>query len=145
LLILLALFSCTKKPTDEPIEIEPTPKSAIDKYPSWSPDGKTIVYYHRQESIADSSDTSGLYFINPDGTNKRLFLPGTGFITRPTWSPDSKKLIFSYNYDLFKIDIETKEITQLTFDGAWNLFPDWSPDGEWIAYDSQLGTNGPSW
>ncbi len=139
---MLTVFSCNKKKPTDIIIIWPDPKFAVDNYPSWSPDGKTIAFYRRP---LDPSDTAGLYFINPDATNERLFLPGRGFVTPPTWSPDSKKLIYSYNYDLFKINVETKQITQLTFDGAWNLFPDWSKDGEWIAYDSELGTNGSSY
>jgi TolB protein len=34
---------------------------------------------------------------------------------------------------------DTTAIEQLTFEGR-NFFPTWSPDGEWIAYDSDVGS-----
>ena len=44
--------------------------------------------------------------------------------------------------DLFVMDVDTGEITQLTT-SEWNEFdPAWSPDGRWIAYVTQHGDQG---
>ena len=41
--------------------------------------------------------------------------------------------------DLFVIDIDTGELTQLTEGERDEYDPAWSPDGEWIAYVTQIG------
>lgn len=118
----------------EPIPIE-FPLGSIDKDPAWSPDGTTIIYYHAA-NYSDVTDTSGFYLINPDGTNKRLFLECVpGFvISAPDWSPDGEMIVFHANAQIYKIRANGNDLTQLSFEGG-NFFPDWSPDGSKIAYD----------
>ena len=61
-----------------------------DRYPRWSPDGKTIAYW---------SDRSGEYELtlrpaDGAGPEKKATSLGPGFRYPPQWSPDSRKLAF---------------------------------------------------
>ena len=59
-----------------------------EKYPSWSPDGKSIAYF------SDASGEYTLHIKSQDGKGevKSYKLPGTGFYAYTKWSPDSKKI-----------------------------------------------------
>src|SRR5215469_2747275 len=72
-----------------------------ERFPSWSPDGKTIAYF---------TDRPG------DGSGKEEILTsfGPGFRYRPYWSPDSKKLAFiDQAQAIFVYDLEKKESQQI--------------------------------
>ena len=61
-----------------------------DRYPRWSPDGKTIAYW---------SDKSGEYELtlqpaDGSGPERKVTSLGPGFRYQPQWSPDSRKLSF---------------------------------------------------
>jgi TolB protein len=137
LLVILLLFSCSKKSTDG---VEP-PSPAypiICDAPAWSPDGRTIAYWYsgiKKVRINGGSDgdptQKGIWFISPDGTNKRMFLWG-GY--SPDWSPDGERIALEAYSQIFTIKTDGDSLTQLTFKGR-NFFPDWSPDGSKIAYD----------
>ena len=60
-----------------------------DAAPSYSPDGKTIVF----ESLQDFS------MMNADGSNERVSRIGMGGFT-PRWSPNGKTIAFSYYKDV---------------------------------------------
>lgn len=61
------------------------------------------------------------------------------------WSPDGKKLVMEsgghiYTVEVPRIDpvfVDMTTLKQLTSEGG-NFFPQWSPDGEWIVYDSNV-------
>jgi tricorn protease len=115
-----------------------------EKYPSWSPDGKTIAYF---------SDESGEYMLHlkwqdGKGDPKIFRLSGTGFYAYPKWSPDSKKISFTDNgRNLYILDIDSNTIKKIDtdeiyFPGAFrNIFSDWSSDSKWIAYTKLMETN----
>jgi tricorn protease len=118
--------------------------SVHEKYPSWSPDGKSIAYF---------SDATGEYFLHiksqdGKGDPKIIKLTGTGFYAYPEWSPDGKKITYVDNgRNLYVIDIETGTINKIDTDdlyypGAFRrICGDWSSDSKWILYTKVLETN----
>lgn len=112
----------------------------IDEHPSFSPDGKTIAYYHSgitnvnpDEGYATiDPDQRGIWFINTDGTSPRLFIHNGNM---PDFSPDGQTLTFCMGYQIFTIRINGTELSKLSENGQ-NIFPAWSSDGQRIAYES---------
>lgn len=113
-----------------------TPGTA-ERFPSWSPDGKSIAYL---------SDGSGEYEIcvrPADGTGeeKKVTRMGPGFRYRLFWSPDGKKTAFADQAMNINIaDMATGQVARidkglLMFEGDLRRFRcNWSPDGRWVAY-----------
>ena len=130
LLIFLSLLCCKKstKPDDGLPHYWPR---YTDMEPAWSPDGKTIAYIHG--GLDYPGDPAGIFLINVDGTNDRLFYEGAKAYA-PDFSPDGNWLVFSDYAQIFKIRLDRDSLTQLTFEGR-NFYPDWSPDGRKIAFD----------
>jgi serine/threonine protein kinase len=58
----------------------------------------------------------------------------------PQFSPDGKHLAFDVSdgkqVDIWVQDLATGQVSRLTFDGADDFKPVWSPDGRWIAFAS---------
>jgi len=110
-----------------------------DYYPAWSPDGRTIAYFHKKDDFdTTGADTSGIYLIDTTGSNRRLFVTG-GNPAAPlicSWSPDSKCLAFNRGGVIYRMDINGSDLRLLASreNGFYNSSPDWSPDGDWIVY-----------
>jgi Tol biopolymer transport system component len=142
--LALTAVSCSKKPTDVIPPSSEFPLNVRDDEPAWSPCGTILSYY--EHGLAGS----GIYFINPDGTDKRPFLLNVEFEKlwgSHDWSPDGKWLVLTElnSRQIYKIRVaEGDSLTQLTSYGG-NSFPSWSPDGKRIAWDTNyndsLGAN----
>ncbi|GAB2826868.1 S41 family peptidase [Ferruginibacter profundus] len=110
---------------------------AHEKYPSWSPDGKTIAYF------SDAGGEYQLYLKPQDGKGEaKVFkLTGTGFYAYPEWAPDSKKINFTDNgRNFYVLDIASATIIKIDADELYTPGPfrymngSWSSDSKWIAY-----------
>jgi len=104
------------------------------------------------QSIAFQSNRDGnfeVYVMDPDGSilsqTRKTFDLRTD--NRPDISPDGRQIVFASNRitatnptgartDLFLMNSDGSAIRQLTFDGAMNSWPRWSPTGEWIVFHS---------
>ncbi len=112
-----------------------------ERYPAWSPDGKTIAYW---------SDSSGEYELwiadaNKENSAKKLTDYGAGFRYSLFWSPDSKKLAFIDKAMRIKIyDVAANQTTDVdkallfTQGALENFTVSWSPDSRWITYARDL-------
>lgn len=80
----------------------------FDLYPKWSYDGEKITW-------TSGNDQNEIWTMNSNGTNQYYLTKGY----YPCWSPDNKKIVYSKpihdKIALFIIDIDTREIKQLTF------------------------------
>ena len=112
-----------------------------ERYPAWSPDGKTLAYW---------SDRTGEYELtlrpaDGSGAERSLTKLGPGFRYGPTWSPDSKKIAFiDETFAIRLVDVETEEVEQIDSALRWshgalsNFGVSWSADSRWMTYSRDL-------
>ena len=112
---------------------------SIDVSPSWSPDGKQIVF------MSDRTGKPDLFILDAEGgTPKRLTFEGS-YSGDPDWSPKGDWIAFASRVDgdfqIFRIRPDGTERTQLTSGPGDGMSPSWSPNGRLIAFSSnQAGT-----
>jgi Tol biopolymer transport system component len=118
-----------------------TDDPSLEDQPVWSPDGKTIVYRFLNKGSFD------IYLMDADGQNKRPLVDFPKSDEKaPAFSPDSRKVVFFSNLDgvkwnLYTIDIETREILRLTKDRADDKHPQFTPDGKEIIFHSDRNSS----
>lgn len=100
--------------------------------PSWSPDGKSIVFVGRK-----SQSEGGISIIDiATGTLRQI--RNNRFDSYPDWSPDGRHIAFTANYRRLSVmDIEGRNSHPLTtgdLGEGVEMLPRWSPQGDRIAY-----------
>ena len=118
--------------TEEPFVV--TDGSRIIRSPNVSPDGGSLVYYQNNDGHQDiaisSTDGSGERFLTNDPARDRI----------PRFSPDGKKVLYysdagGSNYEIWSVNIDGSDRKMLITDPDHALcYPQWSPDGQRIAY-----------
>lgn len=109
---------------------------------AWSPDGQTIAFAMRTTELFEYE----VFLIKADDEEppQHLTTGLLGITGSLGWSPDGRHLLISAgppnDKDIFRLDLEADLITRLTFGGN-NNSPSFSPNGEYIAYNS-LRNNG---
>jgi Tol biopolymer transport system component len=121
----------------------------FDFEPDWSPDGTKIAFRSGQGAAGE------IYTMNADGTGLTQ-LTSNSLIKdySPAWSPDGSMIAFSSNRndphpdtcidlagcndDIFVMPATGGSPIQVTFDSGADEFPQFSPDGTLIAYQSEV-------
>jgi TolB protein len=98
-----------------------------DISPDWSPDGEKIAFTNIQDG-----DNFDIFVINAlDGSSKKRLTKNAALDNVPAWSPNGKSIAFmSYrrsNYDIYAVNIKTREQKRLTTNSALDYMPDWQP------------------
>ncbi len=116
-----------------------TPK-VMERFPAWSPDGKTIAY------LSEESGEYALHLAPQSGLGGVVKIPLTdaSFYRAPVWSPDSKKIALTdARMRIWYVDVETKKAVQVAKERFWDpagddWVPVWSPDSKWLVYSMRL-------
>lgn len=118
----------------------------------WSPDGERIVYY---AAILRGGEPSRFWLcsVTADGSEVEVLIEEDGELhAEPHWSPDGDKIVYreqdgdctttgtmTCNYEVYVLDLDSGERTNLTNDPSLDIEPTWSEDGEWIIFGSNRG------
>jgi len=105
--------------------------SANSGFPSWSPDGKRIVF-------RAWGDEHGLRILNlEDNSVKTLTNDYDNF---PSWSPNGDRITFTrafnHAFDIFSVQPDGSDLKQLTDAPGNDAHTTWSPDGKHILFNS---------
>ncbi|MCC6170361.1 MAG: PD40 domain-containing protein [Caldilineaceae bacterium] len=113
-----------------------------DGAPTWSPDGAKIAFASDRDGYAE------IYAMNADGSNQVQLTDNASFIfgnDTPAWSPDGIKIAFrhyngydgtNYDFEIYVMNADGSNQTNLTNNPSGNDTPAWSPDGTKIAFVS---------
>lgn len=100
--------------------------------PAWHPDGKQLAV-----SVVDKNGWRDIVLINADGSEFRYLTRDSVDDRNAVWSPDGNKLAWvSYQNDLpnlYTLDLETGNRTQLTNVYGGVFHPAWHVDGQAIS------------
>jgi Tol biopolymer transport system component len=137
--------------TDPEIPPENTTDTNLseESWPAWSPDGTQTTFdlvngLGRDIWVMDFvTDPDGS---NPQGLNRTNLSndPDSGN-TISSWKPDGTKIAFAAlrdtDFEIYVINSDGSELTNLTNNSASDNAPSWSPDGTRIAFWSDRGSN----
>jgi serine/threonine protein kinase len=112
--------------------------------PSWSPDGKQLVFVSPCKARLDLTDAplanTALYIINADGSSLTPLPTAPGGDLEPAWSPDGKRIAFTSLRDgymqIYSINLTDRSVTRLTNtrSDTETRQPAWSPFNNQIVY-----------
>jgi eukaryotic-like serine/threonine-protein kinase len=110
--------------------------------PSWSPDGKFLVFCNESGSLR-GSNAKGIHIMDLK-TRQVTDVPGSEGLFSPRWSPDGRYLLaMTFDYQKLKLyDLTTKQWQDLvTMESS---YPNWSHDGKCVyfndSYDKALAS-----
>jgi len=124
----------------EPLRL--TDAGERDIEPDWSPDGDFVVFASARDDVYDME----LYVMRNDGSDQHLLMysqPGDDWGAR--WSPDGSRILYQSNrdenFELYTVNHDGEEMTNISQHSANESRPDWSPDGQHIVFVSDRDGN----
>ncbi len=101
---------------------------------TWSPDGRRLAFV----TSAEGDNQITIWNVQTEEIERSFKVKGVNALTNPAWSPGGDRLAFSGTdggvSDLYVLDLESRQVRQLTDDRYADLQPTWSPDGETLAF-----------
>lgn len=122
------------------------PADSLDYNPSFSADGKWIVFTSERNGSAD------IFRVHPDGSGVERLTDNPAFDDQAALSPDGSTLAFVStreggfaNLWLEDLSSPSPRVRPIAKTNAGTFRPCWSPDGKWIAFTSDRDTTRARW
>lgn len=125
-----------------------TRNAGDDGDPSWSPDGRQIVFASTRDQVlfpGDDFPVGEIYVMRADGSQQTRLTNDQADDYYPEWSPDGRRIVFNSNrhdvnqphLSIYVMDADGTNVTRVTSappqTDDWR--PSWSPDGSQIAFE----------
>jgi TolB protein len=112
--------------------------NTIDAEPKVNPKtGAQIVF------VSGRAGREQIYSMNTDGADVERISDGTGEAANPSWHPNGQLIAFAWTrgyaagaWNIFVMNIATRQDVQLTHDAGKNENPVWAPDGRHLVFMS---------
>lgn len=128
---------------DRGFEYLSTPSVSFNSTPwmSWSPSGDRLAYFVRTEK----QRTLIIQNVVTRKIEDRVIIRDIDAPESPDFSPDGRSVVFSglkgARADVYRLDLQTEEIVNLTNDDLYDFSPTYSPDGKSVFYLSRISSN----
>lgn len=116
--------------------------------PHFSPDGKQIVFRHRKNRRNYQGEKAEIWIMDADGSNleQLTYFPNdttaqwhSYHAGPPFWEPNRNFISYISRqrgkHNIFTMNPDGTNVTQLTTDTLSEGWHAWSPDGDWLAFD----------
>jgi TolB protein len=106
-----------------------------DDHPTWSPDGRWIVFARE----------GAIYRVRESGGAARRIGKGLGAAADPTYSPDGRLIAYDYRQpgtavrEIYVMNDDGTNVRRITDLRDVSTGPAWSPDGKTLAFQSGAG------
>ncbi len=112
-------------------------RNAVEVEPKVNPKNPGILLF------VSGPGAQQIYRMNTDGAGVERITNGEGEASNPAWHPDGQHLAFSWtrgyaagDWNIFVMDVGTKQYVQLTHSEGKNENPTWAPDGRHLVFTS---------
>ena len=112
----------------------------VDDYPHWSPDGRRIAFQRTTIPEGGGADAD-LWLIDVEsGEETQLTDTPDAWDSTPSFAADGNSVLFESNrdgdFDVYRLELETMQIVQLTDEEGTDAEAKESPDGRQVAFAS---------
>jgi TolB protein len=115
--------------------------------PKVNPKNSSVLVF-----VSGRSGFPQIYTMNSDGVDVARLTSGEGEAVNPAWNPDGQHIAFAWtrgfdpgNYNIFVMDVASREFQQLTHGAGRCENPVWAPDGIHLVYSSKRGRSTEIW